>query len=114
MDWSLISAGTINLGKAIGSHKKVTTPVEVFAKGDTINASADTTGTGSATLNAKWTFHKGDQSTIVKDDSQTIMPTGAATSEFHVSKPGGWPTGDYQVALTLDDKPIGLKSFVVK
>jgi hypothetical protein len=108
-----VQAGTIGLGKAIGPDKKVTTPAEAFAKGDTFYASVDTTGTGTAMLKAKWTYHKGGQTTVVEEQSQTINPTGPATTEFHVSKPGGWPAGEYQVELFLDDKPIGMRSFTV-
>ena len=53
-----ISAGTISLGKAVGPDKKVSAPVEAFAKGETIYASVETTGAGTATLKAKWTYKK--------------------------------------------------------
>jgi ABC-type Fe3+-hydroxamate transport system substrate-binding protein len=108
-----ISAGAISLGKAVGPDKKVSAPVEAFAKGDTIYASVETTGTGTATLKAKWTYKKGDQTTVVSEDPQTITPTGPATTEFHISKPGGWPAGQYQVEVFLDDKPVGVKNFTV-
>ncbi len=108
-----VSATTIGLGKAIGADKKISIPAETFAKGDTFYASIDTTGTGTATLKAKWTYHKGTQAALVKEDSQTITPTGPATSEFHVSKPDGWPSGEYQVELFLDDESIGVKRFTV-
>ncbi len=99
-----VTAGSITLGKAIGSDKKVTAPAETFAKADTIYASVDTNGVGTATLQAKWTYVKGAQTTPVNEESQTIMPTGPATTEFHVQKPGGWPAGDYRVEVFLDDK----------
>jgi hypothetical protein len=110
-----VQAGTITLGKAVGPDKKVTAPADTFAKGDTIYASVDTVGTGTAMLKAKWTYHKGGQMTVVDEQPpQTINPTGPATTEFHVSKPGGWPAGEYQVELFLDDKSIGVKPFTVK
>ena len=109
-----VSPGAVDLGKAVGPDKKVTTPAETFAKGDTIYVSVDTAGTGNAVLKAKWTFQKGGQTTVVKEDTQTIMPTGPATSEFHISKPDGWPPGDYMVELTIDDKPVAVKHFTVK
>jgi len=109
-----VQAGMIALGKAIGPDKKVTTPTDSFAKGDTFYASVDTVGTGTATLKAKWTYHMGGKVTVVKEDPpQTINPTGPATTEFHVSKPGGWPAGQYQVELFLDDKSIGVRTFNV-
>ena len=36
-----------------------------------------------------------------------------ATSEFHISKPDGWPAGDYQVEISINDKPAGTKKFTV-
>jgi hypothetical protein len=109
-----VAGGVINVGKGIGADKRISAPAEAFAKGDTIYASVETSGSGTAVLKAKWTFAKGGQATVVKEESQTIMPTGPATSEFHISKPDGWPAGDYQVELFLDDKSIGSKSFTVK
>jgi hypothetical protein len=108
-----VTVSTINLGKAIGADKKVTAAAETFAKADTIYASIDTTGAGSATLKAKWTYHKGGKEALVKEESQTIAPTGPATSEFHVSKPDGWPAGDYQVEVFVGDKSAGVKKFSV-
>lgn len=109
-----VGVASITLGKAIGADKKVTAATDTFAKADTIYASVDTTGTGNATLKAKWTFHKGDKTADVSEETATIAATGPATSEFHVSKPSGWPPGDYQVAITLGDKPAGTKKFTVK
>jgi hypothetical protein len=108
-----VSVVDIDLGKAIGPDKKVTTPTESFAKNDTIYAVVETTGSGTATLKAKWTYHKGDQTAAVDESTQTINATGPATSEFHVSKPDGWPAGDYQVEISLNDKPAGTKKFSV-
>jgi hypothetical protein len=108
-----VNAAAIDVGKAIGPDKKVSTPAATFAKGDTIYTSVDTTGTGTATLKATWTYVKGGQSTVVNEESQTITPAGPATTEFHISKPGGWPAGDYQVEVFLDGKSVGVKSFTV-
>ena len=85
-----------------------------FGKKDTIYASIDTTGSGSAMLNAKWTYRKGGQESLVKEDTQMIAPTGPATSEFHISKPDGWPVGEYLVEIFVNDKPANSKTFSVK
>jgi len=108
-----VSAGSITLGKAVGPDKKVTTPAESFAKGDTIYVSVDTVGTGTATLKAKWTYRKGGQVADVGEKTEKISSTGSDTTEFHVSNPAGWPAGDYQVELFLDDKSIGVRNFRV-
>lgn len=109
-----VAVANITLGNAIDAGKKVATPADTFAKTDTIYASIDTTGVGTSTLKVKWTFHKGDKVATVKEDAATIAPTGPATTEFHISKPDGWPVGDYQLDVTLDDKPVGTKNFSVK
>lgn len=108
-----ISVAMISLGKEIGPDKKVTTPTESFSKNDTIYVAVDTTGAGDATLKAKWTYLKGDKAAVVSENSQTVIATGPATSEFHISKPDGWPVGDYQVEILLNDKPAGSKKFMV-
>jgi hypothetical protein len=109
-----VSVLAVTVGNAIGADKKVAQAANSFAKKDTIYASVDTTGSGSATLKAKWTYRADGKVAVVKEDSQTINPTGPSSSEFHVSKPDGWPAGDYQVEIFADDKPAGSKSFTVK
>ena len=109
-----VTVGTITLGNAISASKKVTQAADSFGKKDTIYAAVDTTGTGTAKLKAKWTYRKGGKESLVNEESQSIAPTGAATSEFHISKPDGWPTGDYQVEIFVDDKSAGTKAFTVK
>lgn len=109
-----VSVANINLGKSLGPDKKVSAATDTFAKSDTIYAVVETTGSGTATLKAKWTFVKGDKSALVNESSQTLNASGPAASEFHISKPDGWPTGDYQVEISLNDAPAGTKKFMVK
>ena len=109
-----VTVSNVTVGKAIGGDKKVTTATDTFAKGDTMYVSVDTAGSGTAKLDAKWTYRKGDKVALVKEDSMTINAMGPATNEFHVSKPDGWPPGDYEVAVMLDGKPAGTKKLTVK
>src|SRR5262245_46302209 len=53
---AVVTVSNITLGKALGADKKVTAPTDTFAKGDTIYAVVETTGSGNATLKAKWTY----------------------------------------------------------
>ena len=106
---------SVTLGKAVGADKKVTSPTDTFAKNDTIYAAVETVGAGTASLVAKWTYSGKDGKSIpVKEDTATIASTGPATSEFHVSKPDGWPTGSYQVEVLLDGKSVNTKTFKVQ
>ena len=110
----VVSVVNISLGKALGPDKKIATATDAFAKGDTIYAVVETTGSGKATLKARWAYHKGDKTASVSEDSKTISANGPEATEFHVSKPDGWPLGDYQVEISFDDKSVGTKKFVVK
>jgi hypothetical protein len=90
-----VSVTSVDLGTAVGPDQKVTSPTTTFGPKDTIYAAVSTTGTASsATLAAKWTYQDGQ---TVNDSSQTIAPTGPAVTTFHISKPDGWPAGNYKV-----------------
>ena len=99
----VVSISTVTLGKAVGADKKVTTPADTFGAKDTIYASVDTAGSGHAKIRALWTFVKGAKTAKVDETTIEIDATGPATNEFHVSKPSGWPKGDYKVEIFLND-----------
>jgi hypothetical protein len=63
------------------------------------------------TLVARWTYGDGQ---LVKESSQTIAPSGPTVSEFHISKPDGWPAGSYKVEVVANGAPVGSQSFEVK
>jgi hypothetical protein len=109
-----VTLSAVSLGKSVGADKKVSVATEVFAKGDTIHASIDTTGAGSATVVAKWSYTKDGKTAAVKEETATITPTGPATTEFHISKPDGWPLGDYKVEILVNGTSAATKSFKVQ
>ena len=109
-----VAVSSLTAGSAIGADKKVAVATETFAKTDTMYVSVDTTGSGTADLAAKWTYRKGDQVAVVNEESMTVNATGPATHEFHVSKPDGWPAGEYQVEVTLNGQSAGSKKLTVK
>ena len=72
-------------------------PTTTFGRRDTIYASVATEGAApSKTLTAKWTFQDGQ---TVKEQAESIAPTGPAATEFHISKQGPWPVGKYKVEV---------------
>ncbi len=104
---------TIQLGKAIGSDKKISEPAATFGPQDTIYASVDSEGAApSVTLRARWTY--GDAGQLVNESEQTIAPAGPATTEFHISKASGWPAGKYKVEIWVDGRSVGVQEFEVK
>jgi len=107
-----VTVTSVDLGTAVGPDQKVTSPTTTFGPKDTIYAAVSTTGTASnATLGAKWTYQDGQ---TVNDSSQTIAPTGPAVTTFHISKPDGWPAGNYKVEISLDGKSVSSKDFTVQ
>lgn len=106
-----ISVAEIDLGRAV-SNARITDRTDEFRATDTIYTSVRTTGASpSSTVMARWTFQDGQ---VVQESSQAIAPTGEAFTEFHISKPGGLPTGKYKVEVFLDSKSVGTKEFEVK
>ena len=102
----------IELGKSIDADKKVSAPATTFGRKDTIYASVTTEGAApSKTISAKWTFQDGQ---TVKEQSESIAPTGPAATEFHISKKGLWPVGKYKVEVSVDGSPSGSKDFEIK
>ena len=107
-----VAVESVDLGTAVGPDQKVSAPTTTFSSKDTIYAAVSTTGTAAnAVLNAKWTFQDGQ---TVNESSQTIAPNGPAVTSFHISKPDGWPAGNYKVEITLDGKSVATKDFTVQ
>ena len=107
-----VKVADVTIGRAIGGDKSISDSADNFKPGDTIYASVATDGTApSATLRAKWTFEDGQ---TVDESTRTIAPAGRERTEFHISKPNGWPAGKYKVEVFLNDQPVGTKSFDVK
>jgi hypothetical protein len=103
-----MTVSTVELGSAIGTDNRVTTPMTSFAKADTIHASVATDGAGG-NLTAKWTM--GDQ---VVDTQQKTVAAGPQVTEFSISKPDGWPAGRYTLQVLLDGNVVQTRDFDVK
>lgn len=101
----------VEIGNAIGPDKRVTAATRSFAPADTLYVSVATDGSAaSAELRARWTYEDGQ---VVDDSTQNLAPTGPAVTEFHLSKPDGWPAGGYQVEILLDGATVATESFTV-
>ncbi len=101
-----LDVSDVALGRSIGSDMRVTEEVGDFAPTDTVYASVETSGTGSGTLSARWTFEDGQ---VVDEGSQSV--SGAGVTEFHVSNPAGWPSGHYEVVISLDGDEVDRSGF---
>jgi hypothetical protein len=108
---SALKVADISVGRSIAADKSVADRSDSFRPEDTFYVSVRTEGSApSATLMARWTY-EGDQ--VVDESSQSIAPSGTAVTEFHVSKPDGWPSGRYEVEVLLNGASAGRKEFTV-
>jgi len=51
---------------------------------------------------------------VVDESSRNISATGDDFTEFHISKPTGWPKGKYTVQILLNGAPVESEEFQVK
>lgn len=103
---------TIDLGKSVGTDKRVVASTDNFGTRDTVFASVITEGSApSKTITARWTFEDGQ---VVNEETQTISPSGPAVTEFHITKATPWPAGKYKVEILVDGASAGSKDFEVK
>ncbi|CAN5597885.1 hypothetical protein BH23GEM1_BH23GEM1_11720 [soil metagenome] len=103
----------IQLGKRIGSDKRVTESSTTFGTRDTIYVSVVTDGAASGTrLSASWQYNN---SQTVSESEETVTTTGETNvSEFHISKATPWPTGAYKVEIKVNGTPAGSRDFQIQ
>ena len=108
-----LAVSAIDVGRTLNADKTIGDKTGTFKPTDTIYVSVATNGASSgANLIARFTY--GADGQLVKEESRQIAPSGAATTEFHIAKPDGWPEGEYKVEVSLNGAPAGTKSFEVK
>ena len=102
----------VTLGRSVGGDKAIADRADTFQPNDTIYASIATDGSASnATLRARWTFEDGQ---VVDESTKTIAPSNRERTEFHISKPDGWPAGKYKLEVFLDNRSVETKDFEVR
>ncbi|HOV96383.1 MAG TPA: hypothetical protein PK789_06410 [Thermomonas sp.] len=103
----------MDLGNTLGSDQRVVQPLLVFAPTDTIHAVLIVEGHDTAPhhLVARWT-HLTSKQTVL-EEGKTLVFHGPAITGFQISKPDGWPLGQYKVELLLDDVLVQTRLFEV-
>ena len=110
-----VSVTSVDLGTAVDAGNRVTAPATTFRPGDTIHASVATQSADpnpqAGRLTARWTY-EGDQ--LVDETSQDFNFTGSGNTAFQISKPDGWPTGNYRVEILHDGEVVQTRDFEVR
>jgi len=109
---SVVEVSDVDIGRAVGTDKKITDKTDTFKPTDKIFASVHTHGTApTAKLAAKWMYENG---TPVSENTETISPSGDAYTQFQISKASPWPTGKYTLHVLLDDREVKTVDFTIK
>lgn len=105
----------LQLGAHVSSDNRIPVPKTMFRPVDTIYASVSTLVAGGdpvdGSLGVHWTYGPARQS--VWDEAVELRFTGAGATAFQISKPDGWPAGQYQVEVFLNGKPVRTARFEV-
>ena len=107
---------TIETGKHLGANNRVAEATTTFAPKDTMYLSVvSENSTPTTSMIAKWTYQTGQ---LVDSTMQMVARTDttnpSAVTEFHISKPKGWPVGKYKVELWMNGASVGSKDLEVK
>ena len=107
-----VRVSQIDIGRSLNADKTIADNTLSFKPSDTIYASIVTEGAApTATLKAHWTYQDGQ---VVHESTQKIAPTSDTRTEFHISKPDGWPTGKYKIEVFLNGSSAATRNFDVE
>ena len=108
-DTTGMSVTSVDLGSAVGDDNRISVPTTTFAGTDTIHASVVTDGASEGTLVATWTFQDGQ----VVDTQEKVVPAGPQVTDFSITKPDGWPAGNYTLQVSKDGMVLQTREFSV-
>lgn len=106
-----IEVTNIDIGRSINSDLTIKDNTGNFKPADVIYASVATKGAAPAVLGVRWIYNDNQ---VVDEGTREIHPTGDTRTEFHISKPDGFPEGRYRLEVTLNGASAGTKDFEVK
>ena len=109
-----VAVDNIGVGKKLGADGRIDAAAGPITPKDTVFVAIETSGAGQVLLKARWSQLADGKANLVKEDVQTIVASGPGIHEFHVANPGGgWKPGDYQVEISVNDRPAATRRFGV-
>jgi hypothetical protein len=107
-----LTVAEVQMAKAVGEDMRAAEPTTTFSPNDAIHAVVLTEGAGSATIAARWTY--GADRQPVYQEEHRIEANGPGVNNFRITKPDGFPAGDYQVEILLDGVVASTREFKVQ
>jgi hypothetical protein len=105
-----LRAANLQLGRSLNPDRTVGSHTPRFKPTDTIYVSVLTTGSGSATIAARWIY----AGRVVSEPQKNVEYRGDAATEFHIENSGGFPPGDYAVEVLVNGEPAGRREFRIE
>ncbi len=108
----VVQVTSVTLANAVDAGGRVAAPLTTFTPKDTIyGVVAANAGKPNASITARWTYQGGQ---LVSEQVQTLKDLGPNISEFHISKPDGFPAGPYALDILVEGKSVSTTNFSVK
>jgi hypothetical protein len=112
---AMVTVQGVELGNTVGPDLRVAVPMTQFGKQDKIIAAVSTNTSDPVVsvpgkLGARWTFQDGQ---VVNEETRDVNFNGAGVTDFEVSKPDGWPAGNYKLEISLDGQVVQTREFKV-
>ncbi|MEF9979065.1 MAG: hypothetical protein RR834_11315 [Thermomonas sp.] len=107
----------VDTGNAVGADLQIPAPTASFVPMDAIfvAVSTKTSDPGASVpgkLSARWTYVDSNQ--IVHEEIRDVVFAGSGITNFQITKPDGWPTGNYLVEISLNGTLTQARSFQVR
>lgn len=103
---------SVTLGTAVDEEGQVRQAQDSFAAKDKIYAAVVSVGSSEGlTLAVRWTAADG---TLVASAGQSLQPSTPTVTTFSISQPEPWPAGGYQLEVSINDRVVETRSFLVQ
>lgn len=113
-----VTAGTPTIGSALDESSQITSPQLTFSPKDTIYLAIPTSTPTSAitygTLSVRWKYRQGALYLEFFDETQRMQFSKDLVTIFKLSKPDGFPVGEYQAEIRLNSVAVHAVAFSVQ
>ena len=105
-----LQLSTIQVGRSLNPDSSVAEHTTAFRKSDTVYVAVLTTAPGRGTIRVRWTY--GGQ--LIDEPQRQVSYREPAGTSFQLVNSGGFPPGNYNVEVFIDDESVGSRNFRVE
>jgi len=98
----------IQVGRSLNQDRSISSITTLFKPSETVYVAVQT-GAGKGVISVKWKFG----TKVIDEPSKKVDYDGPSSTEFHLQNSGGFPPGDYSVAVFIDGVSVGSRAFKV-